>query len=723
MPLIQIDAIEGRSKQRTSADETLLDQYLQLRRHTERLVAPLNHEDMAIQSMPDASPVKWHLAHTTWFFETFLLSASLSGYRQFDPGFGYLFNSYYEALGPRQPRPQRGLLTRPTVINVLAYRRHVDTHMSTLLKAGLSVEAEALLCLGLAHEEQHQELLLMDLLHLFNQSPLKPAYDQRWPADEAGRSGRFKRLQGGLIEIGASDGDFAFDNEGPRHRVWLQPFEISDRLVTNGEWLAFMADGGYRRAELWLSDGWTMAQSGGWEAPLYWVRDDRRWQEMTLGGVRSIAAGAPVTHISYYEAAAYAQWAHARLPREAEWELAARENLLEQADSVAWQWTESAYSPYPGYRPAGGALGEYNGKFMVGQMVLRGGASVTRAGHSRPSYRNFYRPEQRWMFSGLRLARDAGPIDTQTYARESFAADVSARHKQLPSKYFYDAAGSHLFEEICRTDDYYVTRSETALLRNIAAELAAGIPAGAALVEFGSGESAKTRLLLDAAPQLSPYVPIDISADALDQATAMLARDYPQLTIAPVVADFTGQFHLPPAADGRPRVGFFPGSTLGNFDRDGAVRFLRSARRVLGEPASLLVGVDLVKDEAILSAAYDDSQGVTARFNKNLLIRINRELGGDFDPDAFDHLALWNPVHSRMEMHLVSRKDQIVNAAGHTFAFRSGERLHTENSHKFTIDSFAQLAARAGWSVVNTWISDEPRVAMFRLEPSCDSND
>jgi dimethylhistidine N-methyltransferase len=323
----------------------------------------------------------------------------------------------------------------------------------------------------------------------------------------------------------------------------------------------------------------------------------------------------------------------------------------------------------------------------------------------------------------------AGIIDAlvpEAAATHDFAADVisglSARHKRLLPKYFYDATGSRLFEEICRTDEYYVTRSETILLRNVAAEVAAGIPRGAALVEFGSGESAKTRLLLDAAPQLSTYVPIDISADALCEASGRLARDYPQLSLAPVVADFTGRFHLPSDADGRPRVGFFPGSTIGNFDRDGAVRFLRSVRQVLGMHAALLVGVDLIKDPATLVAAYDDSLGVTARFNKNLLTRINRELDGDFDPLAFDHLAVWNAVRSRIEMYLVSRKDQIVNAAGNTFAFRRGERLHTENSHKFTVEMFAALAAEAGWSANKTWISDAPRVALFRLEPVLGEN-
>jgi dimethylhistidine N-methyltransferase len=318
-----------------------------------------------------------------------------------------------------------------------------------------------------------------------------------------------------------------------------------------------------------------------------------------------------------------------------------------------------------------------------------------------------------------------GPAESATSGQgrgttDSFAADViaglSARPKQLPPKYFYDTTGSRLFTEICGTDEYYITRSETLLLANVAAEMAAGIPNGAALVEFGSGESAKTRLLLDAAPQLSAYVPIDISADALYEASARLAEDYPRLSVAPVVADFTGQFRLPDLADGLPRIGFFPGSTIGNFDRDGAVQFLRSARQVLGTHAALLVGVDLAKDASTLIAAYDDSRGVTARFNKNLLTRINRELRGDFELNAFDHLALWNAPRSRMEMHLVSRKDQIANAAGQTFAFRRGERLHTENSHKFTVATFARLAAEAGWIARKTWISNAPQVALFRLE-------
>ena len=323
----------------------LLEQYEQLRRRTEELALPLSPEDMVVQSMPDASPAKWHLAHTTWFFEALLLQPSVSDYRPFDPIYGFLFNSYYESLGPRQPRPKRGLLTRPTTDEVMDYRRHVDAHMGALLKSSLPSRLETLVRLGLAHEEQHQELLLMDLLHLFSQSPVRPAYDREWPRIAVGPRGRFKRVPGGLVDIGASTAEFAFDNEGPLHKVWLQPFDISDRLVTNGEWLSFITDGGYQRPELWLSDGWTIAQTERWQAPLYWARTGDQWSEMTLGGLRDIVPESPVTHISYFEAAAYAEWAGARLPTEQEWETAARKGVLEQVDTAAWQWTRSPYTP------------------------------------------------------------------------------------------------------------------------------------------------------------------------------------------------------------------------------------------------------------------------------------------------------------------------------------------------------------------------------------------
>jgi dimethylhistidine N-methyltransferase len=714
-----------------------LDRYQRLRRATEALTRSLTPEDMAAQSMADASPTKWHLAHTTWFFETFMLVPNLAGYRLFDPKFGYLFNSYYEAVGPRQPRPARGLITRPSAADVLAYRAHVDAGMARLLADGAGDLAD-LLDLGLAHEEQHQELILMDILHLFAQSPLAPAFAPPRALSTAPPAPLgYVAFQGGLVEIGQQDHNFAFDNEGPRHRVWLEPFRLADRLVTNAEWLAFMADGGYTRPEFWLSEGWAMVREEDWRAPVYWQESADGWKAMGLHGLRPLEPAAPVSHLSYYEADAYAAWAGARLPSEAEWEHAAASVALEgefqgsgrlaaqpaaagpglrQMFGDLWEWTRSAYLPYPGFKPAQGAVGEYNGKFMAGQFVLRGGACVTPTGHVRSSYRNFFYPHQRWMFSGLRLAMDgAGEGARVSDFEADVVAGLSRPRKQVPPKHFYDAEGSRLFEAITELAEYYPTRTEIALLREAADQIAAHIPDGAALVEFGSGASTKTRILLDAAPQLAVYAPIDISASALEGAAKAIRADYPALTVAPLRDDFTNALRLPQETEGRPVVGFFPGSTIGNFTKDEARAFLVSARRLLGEGAAFLVGIDLVKDTATLVAAYDDELGVTAAFNKNLLARVNRELGGDFDLDAFAHRAVWNDAESRIEMHLMSLKDQTVHVAGRVFRFAAGETLHTENSHKFTLEGFAALAASAGWEVEEQWSSAAPAFGMVLL--------
>jgi dimethylhistidine N-methyltransferase len=699
------------------------DRYHAVRTASLALTTPLSPEDQVVQSMADASPVKWHLAHTSWFFETFLLAPHHPGYALFDPGFGFLFNSYYEAAGPRHARPARGLLTRPSITEVRAYRRHVDAAMETFL-AGPAMdrpEIAALVELGLAHEQQHQELILMDVLHLFAQNPTRPSYSPMYPTlSPQTAPAAFIDLPGGLVEIGADGEGFAFDNEGPRHRVFLAPYRLADRLVTNGEWLAFIEAGGYARPEFWLSDGWATAQSEGWTHPAYWIEGEiGAWSELTLAGDIPLDPAAPVSHISYYEADAYARWAGARLPTEAEWEHAVAAGApLRQLDGALWQWTASPYSPYPGFAAGPGAVGEYNGKFMINQMVLRGGCHATPASHSRATYRNFFQPHQRWMFSGVRLAADGEAAeDPQTRAfRQDVDAGLSASPKTLPSKYFYDERGSALFEAICELPEYYPTRTETALLEDAAPAMARHISPGAALIEFGSGASVKTRLLLAAAPQAAVYIPMDISADALAAAASAIRARFPALEVAPLEGDFTQPIDLPAAANGRPRTGFFPGSTIGNFPPDDAVAFLITARRLLGAGAQFLVGADLVKDEAVLVAAYDDAQGVTAQFNLNVLARINRELGGRVDLATFDHRAVWNAAQSRMEMHLVSRVDQMLVVGDARYPIAAGETIHTENSYKYTEASFTALAERGGWKIGETWISQDPGFAVFLLQ-------
>ncbi|MEN0076569.1 MAG: ergothioneine biosynthesis protein EgtB [Paracraurococcus sp.] len=381
--------------------------YAAVRARTEALAAPLSPEDQCIQSMPDASPAKWHRAHTTWFFETFLLIPHLAGYRRFDERFGFLFNSYYEAAGPRHARPRRGMLTRPSAEEVTAYRAHVDAGMRSLL-GDLPPEAQPLVELGLQHEEQHQELLLTDILHALSQNPLLPAYDPDWQEPRAATGApQYLPLPEGIAEIGHTGAGFAFDNETPRHRSWIAGCRIADRLVSNADWLAFMAEGGYRTPTLWMSDGWAACAAEGWESPLHWHRREDGWMQFTPGGLRPLDPAMPVRHISWYEADAFARWSGKRLPTEVEWEAAAALPGFRDATGIGWQWTNSAYLAYPGFRPWEGAVGEYNGKFMINQMVLRGGSLATPPGHVRPSYRNFFPPAARWQFSTLRLAEDA----------------------------------------------------------------------------------------------------------------------------------------------------------------------------------------------------------------------------------------------------------------------------------------------------------------------------
>ena len=414
------------------AAQAITRQYITIRARSEQLCAHLPADDFGLQAMPETSPLKWHLAHVSWFFETFILKEFDSHYYPFDPAFEMLFNSYYNGVGRPFSRPQRHLLSRPTLEAIYDYRRHVDQAMQPMLeKAEVDNEVVRRTELGLHHESQHQELMLTDLKYNLACNPLQPAYYDGQLAGVSAPPLRYLSFDGGLVDIGAPiDGTFCFDNERPRHRHWLEPFELANRPVTNGEYLAFIEGGGYSNPLLWLSDGWTAVQTQQWTQPLYWRRVDGDWHEFTLYGLKPLDPERPVVHLSYYEADAYARWAGARLPTEQEWEYAAGDRPVEQGQFCqpdqlhpdcgceqagiwglyggVWEWTASPYTAYPGYRPDEGAIGEYNGKFMCNQQVLRGGSSVTPPGHMRASYRNFFYPPDRWQFSGLRLARDVG---------------------------------------------------------------------------------------------------------------------------------------------------------------------------------------------------------------------------------------------------------------------------------------------------------------------------
>jgi dimethylhistidine N-methyltransferase len=725
----------------------LHDRFRQVRAASLAIAAPLSAEDCQAQSMPDASPVKWHLAHTSWFWETFLLEGA-DGRPPFDPAFRMLFNSYYNGVGAQFRRTDRGLLTRPSLDRVLAWRAAVDARMEALLAAGPDAETLALVELGLAHEEQHQELMLTDLKHLLAQNPLLPAYAGRWPlATITPMPRHWVQHLGGLVEIGHSGDGFAFDNEGQRHRVWLEPFELATHPVTNGDWIAFMADGGYRRPELWLSAGWEAACAEGWQAPLYWRETDGGWRCFTLHGDAPVDPHAPVAHISFYEAEAFARWADARLPTEVEWEAAAQGLPVQgnfagngalhplaatrpaepgkpaQMFGDVWEWTRSDYAPYPGYRPAEGAVGEYNGKFMVGQQVLRGGSCATPPGHVRASYRNFFPPATRWQFAGLRLARDvaraaSGPLVRRISAPAvdeagRVTAGLLAQPPAIASGNFYDTLGSRLFEAITETPEYGLTRAEAGIFEAHAAAMAEAVRARLGgdfqLVDLGAGNCAKAEGLL---PLLAPsrYLAIDIAGDFLETALARVRQGWSG-DVCGLAMDFAARLALPADLKDRPALFFYPGSSIGNFAPDEAQAFLARLKAEMPQSA-LLLGADLMRDPARLEAAYDDAAGVTAAFNRNILTVLNRRHGTDFEAARWRHVAVFNQVLARIEMWLEAETGMTVRWPGGTRLFEAGERILTEISTKWTVSRLTALLEQAGFGDVRTWTSADDSFAV-----------
>ncbi len=729
-----------------SALDAVSDFYRSVRLASRLQTADLSDADATAQSMTDASPAKWHLAHTTWFFESMVLVPHLPGYRLFDDRFGFLFNSYYETLGERHPRPIRGLLTRPTLDEVYAYREHVDGEISRLLAREPATEVTNLIELGCHHEQQHQELLLTDILHLFAQNPLRPAFKapEPLPVDiRADISPEYLHFEGGLVEIGDFGDGFAFDCEGPRHQVLLQPYRLASRQVTNAEWMEFILDGGYTNPLLWLSEGWNAVQAGNWVAPLYWEKHRDVYWSMTLRGPQALSLDEPVTHVSFFEADAFARWAGKRLPTEAEWENAARTvplsgnfvdsgrlrpmpvqsgRGLRQMFGDVWEWTRSSFQPYPGFRPSKGAVGEYNAKFMSGQFVLRGGSCATPASHIRGSYRNFFPAAARWQFSGVRLAEDAPAakiVRTSDSSAHRFRDDVreglSRPRKTLPSRWLYDDLGSGLFEEITQLPEYYPTRTETQILRDWSQDIGAFCGPNRTVLEYGAGAGIKTEILIQALMNPRLYVPVDIAGEFLDQTTVRFRSLFPELATRPVTADFTADFALPDWIPLPNRVAFFPGSTIGNLNAREAAAFLRRMRGQVGPHGKALIGVDLLKPLHLLLPAYDDAAGVTARFNLNLLTRINRELGGNFRLDKFAHAARWNEPEAAVEMHLVSLAPQLVTIAGREFEFSAAESIHSESSRKYDIPGFTCFVAANGWRVERVWSDPAGLFAIFGL--------
>jgi dimethylhistidine N-methyltransferase len=717
-----------------------------VRRASRLLTTDLTDADATAQSMADASPAKWHLAHATWFFESMVLLPHLPGYRVFDDQFNFLFNSYYDSLGDRHPRPTRGLLTRPTLDTVYAYREHVDAGIARLLTRQPAAELSNIIELGCHHEQQHQELLLTDVLHLFAQNPLHPAFKAPEPLPVNDRSGvalEYLAFEGDLVQIGHAGAGFAFDCEGPRHRMILEPYVLANRQVTNREWLEFILDGGYTNPLLWLSEGWNAVRSEKWTAPLYWERHEGVYWSMTLRGPQPVDLESPVAHVSFFEADAFARWAGKRLPTEAEWEHAAGSaprdgnfadsgrlrpmaappaQGMRQMFGDVWEWTRSPFQPYPGYAPASGAVGEYNGKFMSGQFVLRGGSCATPASHIRHTYRNFFPPTARWQFTGVRLAQDAPrasfAMGTGRHC-DRFRTDVidglNCLQKRLPSRWFYDDAGSELFEQITRLPEYYPTRVETQILRERAANIAEFCGGNATLLEYGAGAGIKTEILIQALENPRLYIPIDIAGDFLDQTALRFRSRFPNLATRPVAADFCSDFTLPEWIPLPNRVAFFPGSTIGNLDDEETAAFLRRMRTQVGPGGRAIIGIDLRKSLDVLVPAYDDAAGVTARFNLNLLARINRELGGNFVLSNFTHAVKWNETASAIEMHLVSRNAHIVAVAGREFHFAAQESIHTESSRKYDVACFTEMAHRNGWRVARVWTDLRAQFALFGI--------